>query len=142
MTNKQTTLDTLNSMNKGTLMEQLGIEYIDIEDGYIKAKMPVDKRTWQPFKILHGGASIALAETIASVGSATLVDMEKFDVWGSSVSANHLGSVARGCVYAEARIIHKGRISHVWDIEIKDQGGYRISVARVTIIVVPKNNKK
>ena len=125
-------------MNKNTLMEQLGIEYLDIKDGYIKAKMPVDKRAWQPFKILHGGASIALAETVASVGSATLVDLEKFDVRGSSVSANHLGSVARGHVYAEGKIMHKGRISHVWDIEIRDQGGYRISVARVTIIIVPK----
>jgi len=139
MTNKQKTLETLNSMNKNTLMEQLGIEYLEIEDGYIKAKMPVDKRTWQPFKILHGGASIALAETVASVGSATLVDLEKFDVRGSSVSANHLGKVARGCVYAEAKLIHRGKISHVWDIEIKDEGGYRISVARITIIIVPKH---
>lgn len=138
MTNKQTTLETLNSMNKDTLMEQLGIEYLDIKDGYIKAKMPVDKRTWQPFEILHGGASIALAETVASAGSATLVDLKKYEVRGSSVSANHIGKVARGCVYAEAKLIHKGKISHVWDIEIKDEGGYRISVARITIIIVPK----
>lgn len=139
MENKKITIETLNSMNKDTLMEQLGIEYLELQDGYIKAKMPVDKRTWQPFKILHGGASIALAETVASAGSVAMIDHDKFDVRGSSVSANHIGRVSRGFVYAEGKIIHRGKISHVWDIEIKDQGGYRVSVSRVTIIIVPKH---
>jgi len=132
------TLEELNRMNKGTMMEQLGMEYLVVKDGYVKAKMPVDKRTKQPFDILHGGASVALAETIASLGSAVLVDLQKNDIRGASITANHVGAVARGFVYGEARLIHRGRITHVWDIEIKDQGGYRISVARITVIIIPK----
>ncbi len=129
-------------MNKDTLMEQLGIEYLEVKEGFVKAKMPVDKRTKQPFDILHGGASIAFAETIASLGSALLVDLEKNDVRGAAVTANHVGAVARGHVYGEAKLIHRGSITHVWDIEIKDQGGYRISVCRITLIVIPKEGTK
>lgn len=132
------TIEELNKLNKGTLMEQLGIEYIEVKDGYVKAKMPVDKRTVQPFKILHGGASIAFAESIASLGSALIVDLQKFDIRGAAVNANHVGAVSRGFVYGEAKLIHRGKITHVWDIEIKDQGGYRISVSRITVILIPK----
>ncbi len=127
-------------MNKDTLMDQLGIEYLEVKEGYVKAKMPVDKRTKQPFGILHGGASITLAETIASLGSAVLVDMEKNDIRAAAVTANHVGAVARGFVYGEAKLIHRGSITHVWDVEIKDQGGYRISLSRITVIVIPKQN--
>ncbi len=136
-----TPLEELNSMNKNTLMEQLGIEYLEIKEGFVKAKMPVDKRTKQPFDILHGGASIALAETIASLGSALLVDLEKFDIRGAAVNSNHVGAVARGFVYGEAKLIHRGSITHVWDVEINDQGGYKISVCRITVIVIPKQDK-
>ncbi len=141
MISLSSTLEELNALNTGTLMEQLGIEYLELKEGYVKAKMPVDKRTKQPFDVLHGGAGIALAETIASLGSAVLVDLEKNDVRGAAVTANHIGSVSRGHVYAEAKLIHRGSITHVWDIEIKDQGGCRISVVRITIIVIPKQNK-
>lgn len=133
-------LEELNATSKDTLMEHLGIEYLEVKEGYVKAKMPVDKRTKQPFDVLHGGASIALAETIASLGSAVLVDLEKNDVRGAAVTANHIGAVARGFVYAEAKLIHRGSITHVWDIEIKDQGGYRISVSRITVITIPKQS--
>ena len=136
-----TPLEELNSMNKNTLMEQLGIEYLEVKEGFVKAKMPVDKRTKQPFDILHGGASIALAETIASLGSALLVDLEKFDIRGAAVNSNHVGAVARGFVYGEAKLIHRGSITHVWDVEINDQGGYKISVCRITVIVIPKQDK-
>lgn len=134
-------IEELNSYSKGTLMEQLGIEYLEVKEGYVKAKMPVDNRTKQPFDILHGGASVALAETIASLGSAVLTDLSKNDVRGAAVTANHIGAVARGFVYGEAKLIHRGSITHVWDIEIKDQGGYRISVARITVITIPKSVK-
>lgn len=138
MISLKSTLNELNALNKGTLMEQLGIEYLEIADGFVKAKMPVDERTKQPFNILHGGASIAFAETIASLGSALLVDLKKYNVRGATVTANHIGAIARGCVYGEAKLIHRGSITHVWDIEIKDQGGYKISVCRITVIVIPK----
>lgn len=140
MISLNSTIEELNSMNKGTLMEQLGMEYQEVKEGYVKAKMPVDKRTKQPFNILHGGASIAFAETIASLGSAVLVDLQKNDIRGAAVTANHIGAVARGYVYGEGKLIHKGSITHVWDIEIKDQGGYRVSVSRITVIVIPKRN--
>ena len=142
MISLQTKLQDLNAMNRSTLMEQLGIEYLEVGDGYVKAKMPVDQRTKQPFDILHGGASLALAETIASLGSALLTDLEKYDVRGASVNANHMGAVSRGFVYGEAKLIHKGNITHVWDVEIKDQGGYKVSVARVTVVVVKKSDSK
>ncbi|MCB2219575.1 MAG: hotdog fold thioesterase [Bacteroidetes bacterium] len=136
------TLDTpltlLNEQNKGTLMEQLGIEYLVVEEGFIKAKMPVDHRTKQPFQILHGGASLALAETIASLGSAVLVDLEKTDIRGASVTANHIGAVRSGSVIGEATIIHRGKMTHVWDVQIKDEMGNKASIARITIVVVPK----
>ncbi len=141
MISLKSTLEELNSFSKGTLMEQLGIEYLEVKEGFVKAKMPVDKRTKQPFDYLHGGASIALAETIASLGSAVLVDLEKNEVRGAAVTANHIGAVSRGHVYAEAKLIHRGSITHVWDIEIKDQGGYRISVCRITVITIPKQKK-
>ena len=136
------TLDTpiseLNAQNKGTLMEQLGIEYLEIKDGYVKAQMPVDHRTKQPFDILHGGASLALAETVASLGSALLVDLNNFDIRGASVTSNHVGAVRSGVVFGEARIIHRGKMTHVWDVDIKNEQGVRASIARVTVMVVPK----
>ena len=136
------TLDTpiseLNAQSKGTLMEQLGIEYLEIKDGYVKAQMPVDHRTKQPFDILHGGASLALAETVASLGSALLVDLNNFDIRGASVTSNHVGAVRSGMVFGEARIIHRGKMTHVWDVDIKNEQGVRASIARVTVMVVPK----
>ncbi|MEZ5197569.1 MAG: hotdog fold thioesterase [Bacteroidales bacterium] len=142
MISLKNTLEEINSTSKNTLIEQLGIEYLEVKESYVKAKMPVDNRTKQPFDYLHGGASIALAETIASLGSAVLVDLEKNEVRGAAVTANHIGAVQRGFVYAEAKLIHRGSITHVWDIEIKDQGGYRVSVCRITVIVIPKKSQK
>lgn len=141
MISLSSTIEELNGMSKDSLMEQLGIEYLEVKEGYVKAKMPVDRRTIQPFKILHGGASIALAETIASLGSAVLVDLQTNDVRGASVTANHLGAVSKGEVTGEAHLLHRGKMTHVWDVEIKDQGGARVSVSRITVMVVPKNNK-
>ena len=138
----KTPIAELNAQNRGTLMAQLGIEYLEIRKGYVKAKMPVDERTKQPFDILHGGASLALAETIASLGSALLVDLSEFDVRGASVTANHIGAARRGQVIGEAKILHHGKITHVWDVEIKDENGNGISLARVTIVVVKKSNSK
>lgn len=142
MISLNSTIEELNSMNSGSLMEQLGIEYLEVKEGYVKASMPVDRRTVQPFKILHGGASIALAETIASLGSAVLVDLEKEDIRGATVNANHIGAVSQGVVFGEARLIHRGKMTHVWDTEIIDHGGNRISVARVTVVIIPKNYTK
>ncbi|MBN2175707.1 MAG: hotdog fold thioesterase [Bacteroidales bacterium] len=138
MISLNSSLEELNSMSKDTLMAELGIKYTEVREGFVRARMPVDHRTKQPFGILHGGASLSLAETIASLGSAVLVDLEKFNVRGAAVSANHIGAVSDGFVDAEANLIHQGSITHVWDVEIRDQKGRKISVVRVTIIVSPK----
>ena len=140
MEQKTFDLSVLNAMNRGTLMEQLGIEYLEARSGYMKASMPVDERTFQPMRILHGGATLALAETLASIGSALMVDREKFDVKGQHVTANHIRSARSGKVTGEAVIMHQGRSSHIWNVDVKDEAGRLISTCRVTIFVVRKKN--
>lgn len=131
-------LDQMNETSKGTLMEVLGIEYLIVESGYIKAKMPVDKRTRQPYGILHGGASVALAETIGSIGSAIIMAGKKVDIRGASITANHVKAVKNGWVYGEARTIHVGKNTHIWDIQIKDEAGDLVSTARLTNFILLK----
>lgn len=135
-----TSIKELNKINKGTLMEQLHIEYLEIGDGYVKAKMPVNERTKQPMGILHGGANLALAETIGGLGSALIVDLDEFDVRGSQISANHVGTAHTGYVFAEANIIHRGRNTHVWNIDIIDEDGKKVSTCRLTNFVLKKQN--
>lgn len=136
MINSNTTLAELQAMNKNTLMEQLGIEYLDIKIGYVKARMPVNDKTKQPMGILHGGSSLALAETVGSLGSAFIVGLDEYDVLGSHLSANHVRAVIEGYVVAEAVIIHQGRKTHVWNIDIKDEAGKLVSTCRLTNFVI------
>jgi 1,4-dihydroxy-2-naphthoyl-CoA hydrolase len=131
-------LKEINAMNKNTLMENLGIEYTELSKGRVVARMPVDMRTKQPMGILHGGASLALAETVAGVGSYLLVDPELYDVRGMAVNANHIGSVSQGYVFAHAEIIHKGVNSHIWNITISDDGGRAVSICRFTNMILKK----
>lgn len=133
-----TPIDELNKINNNTLMQQLGIEYLKIGEGYVSAKMPVDERTKQPMGILHGGANLALAETIGGLGSAILVDLEKFEVRGAQLSANHIGAVSSGWVYGEATIIHKGKNTHLWNIDVKDDTGRKVFSCRLTNFVLKK----
>lgn len=131
-------IEEINALNKGTLMEHLNIEYINVSDGNIKASMPVDMTTLQPDGILHGGANLALAETVAGVGSAMLVDMEKIAVRGAQVSANHVSSANKGFVYAYGTIIHQGRNTHVWNVDVRDCNEKLISTCRITNILVKR----
>ncbi len=131
-------MEKLNASSHKTLMQQLGIEYLEKREGYVRARMPVDERTLQPMGILHGGASLALAETIGSLGSALLLDLNKFDVRGANINANHVGAVSSGWVYGEAEIIHQGRYTHVWNITIKDENDRLISVSRLTNMIIAK----
>jgi len=131
-------LEKLNALNHNTLMEKLGIEYTEVREGFIAAIMPVDERTLQPMGILHGGASLALAETLGSLGSALMVDLDHYDVRGSSLNANHTGSVSGGFVTGIAQIIHKGRFTHIWDIKIFAPGEKVISIARLTTMIIEK----
>jgi len=122
-----------------TLMEALGIEIKEVKkDGTCIATMPVDHRTRQPFGYLHGGASVALAETVASLGAASLVDLQSEAVFGQEINANHIRSKKDGIVTAIATVIHKGRTSMVYETKIIDEQEQLISISRCTIAVVAK----
>lgn len=124
---------------KNTLMESLGIEILEVkENGTCIAKMPVDERTHQPFGFLHGGASVALAETVASLGAASLVDLKEKAVFGQEINANHIRSKQSGFVTGIASVIHQGRTSMVYEIRIVDEEEKLISISRCTIAVVDK----
>jgi 1,4-dihydroxy-2-naphthoyl-CoA hydrolase len=125
-------------MVPNTLIEALGIEIITLEEGYVKATMPVDERTRQPFGYLHGGASVALAETVASFGAFKLIDQETENTFGLEINANHVRSKRDGIVTAEGQVLHRGRTTQIWEIKIKDENGKLICVSRCTMAVVPK----
>lgn len=132
------TLEGINAIGKNTLAEHLGIEFIEVGDDYIVARMPVDHRTVQPMRILHGGASVALAESMGSVAGVLCLDNPtKHTIVGVEINANHLRSVKEGnAVYAKASPIRIGRRIQVWNIEITDEAGRLTCVSRLTIMVV------
>ncbi|MEN2465525.1 hotdog fold thioesterase [Ornithinibacillus sp. JPR2-1] len=121
-----------------TLMESLGIETVSMEKELVVMTMPVDKRTHQPLGFLHGGASVALAESAASLGACLHVDLEKYHVFGIEINANHVKSKRDGIVTAKAKPLHVGRSNMVWEINIVDEEDNLICVSRCTIGVVPK----
>lgn len=131
-------LEICNKFSKNTLMETLQIQYVDAGVDFLTAKMPVNPSVHQPMGILHGGASVALAESVGSAASHVFIDTEKFIVKGLEISANHLKSKRDGEVYATARIIHKGRTTHLWEIKIVDEAGALVSLCKLTNIVLPK----
>lgn len=135
---KNSTIEQLNRLNKNTMMEVIGVEYLEAGDGYLKARMPVNNATKQPNGILHGGANLALAETVAGLGSAIMVDLDTYNVRGAQVSANHVGTVSAGWVYAEGNIIHEGKNTHVWNIDIRNEEGKLLSTCRLTNFIVLK----
>ena len=130
------TLDQLQLLCKNTLMEHLGIEYIELSEGRIVAKMPVDERTFQPMKRLHGGATMALAESVGSAGSMTLVDPEKFAVLGVEISGSHVGTTREKEVFGIGTLVHHGKTQHVWEIRVEDKNGKLISLCRLTNRIV------
>lgn len=136
--NKSVTLQQLNSLAPGTMSEYLGMEWVEICPDFLKIKMPVDHRTIQPYGLLHGGASCALAETVGSIGSHLIIDPEKFICVGLEINANHLRSAKEGYVTATATPIHLGATTHVWDIKINDDKGNLICVSRLTVAILKK----
>lgn len=121
-----------------TMAEHLGIEWTELGDDYISARMPVDNRTRQPYGLLHGGASCVLAETVGSIASAMVVDHERFICVGLEINANHVRSAREGFVTATARPVHLGGNTHVWDIRINDESGKLICISRLTVAVIPR----
>ena len=135
---KNIELDQINAFNKNTLMEVLGIECIEIGEDYIVSTMPVDKRTHQPMGLLHGGASAALIESIGSMGSTLLIDLSKEAPVGIEVNANHVGSVKSGMVKAIGKIVHAGKRTHLWQVDIFDMATDKlVCTGRLTIMIVP-----
>ncbi len=126
------------SYEKGTMNEFIGIEFTEVGENYMKAKMPVDNRTKQAYGILHGGASVTLAETVGSVASAMIIDPEKYFCVGVEINANHIRSVRSGFVTATATPLHIGNSSHVWDIKIVDENEKLVCVSRLTVYILSR----
>jgi uncharacterized protein (TIGR00369 family) len=131
-------LEILNSFIPNTLMETLDIFYTDVGDDFLVATMPVSEKVFQPLGLLHGGATLALAESVGSTASHFLIDRDKFEIRGLEISANHLRSVRSGIVTATAKIIHKGRTTHLWEIRIVDEDKNLVTLCKLTNIVLPK----
>ncbi len=123
---------------KNTLMETLDIEFTEVGENYLIAKMPVTSRVHQPDGVLHGGATVALAESVGSFASYVFLNTDDFVVRGIEISANHLKSISEGFVYAKATYLHKGRTTQLWDIKITDSEENLISVVKLTTITLPK----
>lgn len=128
----------LQEISKNTMVEHLGMEFLELGENYITAKMPVDHRTHQPMGLLHGGASVALAETLGSVASSILLDMNKFHCVGLEINANHIKSARNGFVFGKVTPIHLGRKTHVWDIKITNESEELVCVSRLTVAVLEK----
>tara|TARA_R110000782_G_scaffold262966_2_gene355393 strand:- start:574 stop:936 length:363 start_codon:yes stop_codon:yes gene_type:complete len=119
-------------------METLNIEYIDVGENYLVAKMPVTSQVHQPDGVLHGGATVALAESVGSMASHIFLDTKEFFVRGLEISANHVKSIREGDVYARAEVVHKGRTTQIWDIKVTDKDGNLISICKLTTIALSK----
>ncbi len=135
---KNKILKLCNDWCKGTLMETLEIEYIDAGVDFLTAKMPVNSRVHQPMGILHGGATVALAESVGSAASMLFINPEKQEARGIEISANHLKSKREGTVYCTAKIVHQGRSIHLWEIKITDESGKLISLCKLSNLIIPR----
>jgi 1,4-dihydroxy-2-naphthoyl-CoA hydrolase len=136
---KQVALEEINRFHTDTLMEQLGIQCVELGEDYLIATMPVDHRTHQPMGLLHGGASAALIESIGSMGSTLLIDLTKEVPVGLEINANHVGSVKSGTVKAIGKVVHAGRRTHLWQVDIFDSATNKlICTGRLTVMIVPK----
>lgn len=135
---KEKILNICNASSKNTLMETLEIEYVDVGADFLIGRMPVTPRVHQPDGVLHGGAMVALAESVGSAASYIFLDAQKFVVRGIEISANHVKSIVEGYVFAKATFIHKGRTTQVWDIRITNEADELISVCKLTTIALPR----
>jgi len=133
---KNSILSQCNAQCKNTLMETLNIEFVDVGEDFITAKMPVNSSVYQPDGVLHGGATIALAETVGSVACYLFVDNKEFMVRGLELNANHLKSVKTGEVFATARPIHKGKTTQLWQVTVTDSNDNVISLVKISSIAL------
>ncbi|WP_343486522.1 PaaI family thioesterase [Allomuricauda sp. d1] len=136
---KEEILKKCNAICKNTLMQTLNIEYIDVGNDYLTAQMPVTPKVHQPDGVLHGGATVALAESVGSAASLIFLNGKEVAVRGIEISANHVKSIRSGHVFAKAKIIHKGRTTQLWEIKVTNEAGELISNCKLTTIALPKN---
>ena len=136
--NPQLSLKDFDGMGKNTMGEHICIRFSEIGDNYLKATMPVDHRTIQPYGLLHGGASVALAETLGSVGAAMVIDPQQSICVGQEINANHIRGVKTGLVTGIATPIHLGSSSHVWEIKIYDEAEKLVCISRLTVAILKK----
>ena len=137
----EVTPENLNTISRNSMVEHVGIEFLEIGEDYIKARMPVDHRTIQPVGPLHGGASVTLAETLGSVGASLCVDLSKKVCVGLEVNANHVRSVSSGVVYGTARPVHIGNSTQVWEIRITDEQDRLVCISRITMAVLDREGQ-
>jgi len=135
---QQFSIEEINALNRDTMDAHLGVEFLNIGPDYLQARMPVNERTVQRYGILHGGASVALAETLGSVGGSMVIDLRRHRVVGQEINANHLRPAREGHVHGTARPIHLGRRSQVWAIEIVDDHKRMVCVSRLTLAVIER----
>lgn len=131
-------LKICNETTKNTFMETLGIEYIDVGEDYLTAKMPVTPAVHQPDGVLHGGATAALAESVGSVAAHIFLNAQDVRILGTQITANHIRSLSEGEVFATATVVHKGRTTQLWDVKVNDVAGKLISSCRLSTIALPK----
>ncbi len=134
---QSTSLDQINASFRATMMETLGICITEIGDDYVRGTLPVDARTHQPYGLLHGGASVALAETLGSLAGMLTLDPAVEAAVGLDINANHVRGVKSGTVTGTARALHLGRSTQVWEIRIEDEAGRLVCISRLTLAVVP-----
>jgi 1,4-dihydroxy-2-naphthoyl-CoA hydrolase len=130
------TLEELNTGRAGTILEHIGVEFTQIGDDFVRGIMPVDGRTRQPYGLLHGGASVALAESLGSTGASMCIDAERYQCVGQEINANHVRPARSGHVTGTARPVHLGGRTHVWSIEITNEAGKLVCISRLTVAVI------
>jgi len=139
---KQTTdLDRINAWNHGSLVEHLGMRITEVGEDYVRGTMPVDARTKQPFGLLHGGASVALAESLGSLAGTLCLETSEMAV-GLDINANHVRAVTEGVVTGTARALHLGRNTQVWEIRIEDERGKLVCISRLTLAILPRQTPR
>ena len=139
---KQTTdLDRINAWNHGSLVEHLGMRITEVGEDYVRGTMPVDARTKQPFGLLHGGASVALAESLGSLAGTLCLETSEMAV-GLDINANHVRAVTEGIVTGTARALHLGRNTQVWEIRIEDERGKLVCISRLTLAILPRQTPR
>ena len=131
-------IEKVNKLNKNTLMEVLDIQYTEVGTDFVKASMPVNKNTHQPMGLLHGGASAALIESVGSVGSALCVDLNTEAIVGLEINANHLKGVKSGMVYATGRLVHCGKTTHLWQVDIRNEKEELVCTGKLTVMIIKK----